>query len=204
MKRSGICFVGMVSGLLWMTLAACGHSPGTSSGTGTGSRPNEAQGLVAFETVRSVLQHPRCQNCHPRGDVPLQGDDSHPHPMNILRGPDGHGMVGARCTTCHGPANPPDSYGANIPPGASTGWRMPKPDERLVFVGVAPGALCEQIRDPARNGGKDMAALRVHLDDPLVTWGWTPGFRRKPIPVSRDAFLAAWQTWAAAGTPCPK
>ena len=48
----------------------------------------------------------------------------------------------------------------------TTGWRMPKPEQRLVFVGVAPGALCEQIKDPARNGGKDMAALRAHLDDP--------------------------------------
>src|ERR1700704_4830209 len=105
MKRSGICFVGMASALLWMTLAACGHSPGTSSGTGTASRPTEAQGLVAFETVRSVLQHPRCQNCHPRGDVPLQGDDGRLHNQNILRGPAGHGMVGERCTTCHGPIN---------------------------------------------------------------------------------------------------
>lgn len=199
MKRSGICFVAT----LVTTLAACGHSPGTSSGTGTGSRPTEAQGLVAFETVRSVLQHPRCQNCHPSGDVPLQGDDSHPHPQNIQRGPDGHGLVGARCTTCHGPANLPESYGANVPPGSPTGWRMPKPDERLVFVGVAPGALCAQIKDPAHNGGKDMTALRIHLDDPLVTWGWSPGFRRTPIPVSREAFLGAWQSWADAGTPCP-
>ena len=42
---------------------------------------------------------------------------------------------------------------------------------QLVFVGVAPGALCEQVKDPARNGGKDMAALRAHLDNPLVTVG---------------------------------
>jgi hypothetical protein len=159
---------------------------------------------VAFETVRGVLQHPRCQNCHPRGDSPLQGDDSHPHIMNVQRGPDGQGLVGQRCVTCHGLANPPDSYGTHIPPGTPVGWRMPKPDERLVFVGVAPGALCEQVKDPKHNGGKDTAALRVHLDDPLVTWGWHPGNGRTAIPVSRDAFLEAWQTWAAAGNPCPK
>jgi cytochrome c5 len=186
-------------------LVACGAGSSArapASGGDTGAPPQP--GLVAFETVRSVLQHARCQNCHPRGDAPLQGDDGHAHLQNVQRGPDGRGMVGERCTTCHGPLNPPDSYGAHTPPGIATGWRMPKPEERLVFVGIAPGALCEQIKDPARNGGKDMAALRVHLDDPLVTWAWTPGFGRSPPPVSRQAFLDAWTTWANAGAPCPK
>jgi hypothetical protein len=140
-------------------VAACSQ-PATSSSRG--GAPS-SDGLAAFETVRSVLQHPRCQNCHPRGDVPLQGDDGRPHNQNVLRGPDGKGMVGQRCTTCHGPANPPDTYGAHTPPGASTGWRMPKPDERLVFVGVAPGALCQQIKRPARGVGL-VARLRPHSD----------------------------------------
>ena len=194
MMRSAICFV--------IALSACGGRSPATSGAGTGT-PGQS-GLVAFETVRSVLQHPRCQNCHPRDDMPLQGDDGRPHNQNVQRGPDGHGMVGERCSTCHGPANPPASYGEHAPPGVSTGWRMPKPEERLVFVGVAPGALCEQIKDPARNGGKDMAALRAHLDDPLVVWAWSPGLGRKPPPVSRQAFLDAWTAWANAGAPCPK
>jgi hypothetical protein len=203
MKRSGVFSIVIL--VMVGAVAACGHpAPVTTSGTGTGAPPTAEAGLVAFETVRSVLQHARCQNCHPRGETPLQGDDGHPHPQNVLRGPDGHGMVGEQCTTCHGPTNPPDSYGAHSPPGVATGWRMPKPEQRLVFVGVAPGALCEQIKDPARNGGKDMAALRAHLDDPLVTWGWSPGFGRPPIPVPRQAFLDAWATWANAGAPCPK
>lgn len=184
-------------------LSACGaSSPSTNPGSG-GTGGTQA-GLVAFETVRGVLQHPRCQNCHPSGDGPLIGDDSRPHPQNVQRGPDGKGMVGMRCVTCHGPANPPASYGAHIPPGIESGWRMPKPEEKLVFVGVAPRDLCEHIKDPKHNGGMDMAALRHHLDDPLVAWGWTPGFGRKPVPISRDAFLSAWETWAAAGAPCPE
>jgi hypothetical protein len=189
MKRSSIYFFATA-----MTMSACGHpAPATNSGTGTGS-PTQAQGLVAFETVRSVLQHPRCQNCHPKDDVPLQGDDSHPHPQNVQRGPDGRGMVGERCTTCHGPSNL----------GAPTGWRMPTPEEHLTFVGVAPRALCEQVKDPARNGGKDAHALREHIDDPLVTWGWNPGNGRTAIPVPREAFVTAWTTWMAAGFPCPE
>lgn len=201
MMRSGICFALLLSvPTLW---AACGAQSSTTGGSAGNSSSAQA-GLAAFETVRSVLQHPRCQNCHPRDDAPLQGDDGHPHTQNVLRGSDGHGMVGERCTTCHGPMNPPDSYGAHTPPGVATGWRMPKPEERLVFVGVAPGALCEQIKDPKRNGGKDMAALRAHLDDPLVTWAWAPGFGRTPPPITRQAFLDAWTTWANAGAPCPK
>lgn len=163
----------------------------------------DAEGLAAFETVRQVLQHPRCQNCHPAGDVPLQGDDSHVHAQNVHRGREGRGNVGEECTTCHGPANPPSAYGAHVPPGNEKGWHMPSEDMKLVFVGVEPRALCEQIKDPARNGGKDMAALRTHLDDPLVTWGWSPGFGRTPVSVPRDQFLAAWEAWARAGAPCP-
>ncbi len=53
---------------------------------------------------------------------------------------------------------------------------MPAPDMKLVFVGVEPRALCEQLEDPARNGGKDTAALPAHLDTSLVAWGWSPGF----------------------------
>lgn len=183
-----------------LALAAC---PSSSTSSRPPRTSGDAPGLVAFETVRQVLQHPRCQNCHPAGDAPLQGDDGHVHAQNVKRGPEGRGEVGAECTTCHGPANPPSHYGEHIPPGVAVGWHMPHPDQPLVFVGVSPRALCEQVKDPARNGGKDMAALRHHLDDPLVQWGWDPGFGRAPVSVPRADFLAAWETWAAVGAPCP-
>src|SRR5262249_7502616 len=183
---------------------ACGARSSSTATSGGGGAPSAQAGLAAWETVRGVLQHPRCQNCHPRGDTPLQGDDGHPHNQNVQRGPDGKGMVREGCDTCHGPANPGAGYGEHIPPGVATGWRMPKPEERLVFVGVPSGALCEQVKDPARNGGKNMAALRTHLDDPLVTWGWSPGVGRAPISTPRATFLAAFETWAAAGAPCPE
>ncbi|WP_437730588.1 hypothetical protein [Sorangium sp. So ce1335] len=186
-----------------LLLAACGgQTPGASQAPAPSPADRQA-GLAAFETVRSVLQHPRCQNCHPAGDVPLQGDEGRPHNQLVLRGPTGHGMAGAECTTCHGPTNPPNSFGMHVPPGVSKGWHMPPPEMKMVFVGVAPRALCEQIKDPARNGGKDMAALRVHLEDPLVTWGWNPGAGRTPIPTPYPEFVAAWETWARAGAPCP-
>ena len=184
----------------FLFVAACGGHATDSARPGA---PDRAAGIAAFETVRAVLQDPRCQNCHPAGDAPLQGDDGHAHTQNVRRGPAGRGMVGEECSTCHGGANPPGNYGAHVPPGATEGWHMPPPEMKLVFVGVAPRALCEQIRNPTTNGGKDMAALRAHLDTPLVSWGWSPGFGRAPVPTPRETFLDAWETWARAGAPCP-
>lgn len=189
--------------MIVLGLAACSGDRSAPPGSPGGHQPDPAAGVAAFETVRAVLQHPRCQNCHPAIDAPLQGDDSHVHAMNVQRGPEGRGMVGAECTTCHGPANPPSNYGLHVPPGVIEGWHMPKPEEKLVFVGATPRELCERVKDPAHNGGKDMAALRSHLDTPLVMWGWNPGFGRTPVPTPRATFLAAWETWAAAGAPCP-
>lgn len=189
-------------------LAACSHGssdqPKPSSSVPAVAAPAESDPVAAFETVRAVLQSPRCQNCHPPIDRPLQGDLSVVHTMNIQRGPDGHGLSGAHCGTCHGKANPPDSYGAHQPPGVSTDWHLPPPDMKMVFVGRSPNDLCEQLKDPQRNGGKDLAALVRHVSiDPLVLWAWTPGFGRKPVSISHGDFVAAFQRWADAGGPCP-
>src|SRR6266446_525138 len=74
---------------------------------------SKEEGLAAFETVRAVLQHPRCQNCHIPGEAPLQFDAGLPHTMNVLRGAEGKGSPGLACVTYHGTVNPPASYGAN-------------------------------------------------------------------------------------------
>jgi hypothetical protein len=210
-RSSALRLLGTGSAFLFVILcAACGPmktgggGTGTTGGGGETPKADRAAGLTAFETVRAVFQHPRCQNCHPAGDIPLQGDDGRLHNQNVRRGPKGEGMVGAECSTCHGPANPPASYGRFTPPGNVKGWHMPPPEMKMVFVGMSPRALCEQVKDPARNGGKDMAALRHHLDDPLVVWGWSPGFGRAPIPTPRETLIAAWETWASAGAPCPE
>lgn len=47
---------------------------------------DSAKSLAAFEKVYKVLMSPRCMNCHPAGDIPLQGDDSHLHTMSPTRG----------------------------------------------------------------------------------------------------------------------
>jgi hypothetical protein len=52
-----------------------------------------------FTAFVSVLRHPRCMNCHSRGDFPRQGDDGHAHAMNVRRGPEGHGVTAEKCSS---------------------------------------------------------------------------------------------------------
>src|SRR5688572_32475896 len=47
---------------------------------------DSVESVKAFMDVYKVLMSPRCMNCHPAGDVPLQGDDSHLHNMYPQRG----------------------------------------------------------------------------------------------------------------------
>ena len=166
-------------------------------------KADAASGLAAFETVRKVFQHPRCQNCHIPGDAPLQFDDGRTHGMNVKRGAGGQGAAGLPCATCHPSRNPPASYGANMPPGAPN-WHLPPARTPMVFLHLTPAQLCATIKDPARTGGKDLPAMLDHVaSDPLVGWGWDPGAGRGPVPVPRAELTAAFRMWMDAGAPCP-
>src|SRR6266478_7145328 len=67
--------------------------------------PKLADGLAAWEQVYSVLISPRCINCHTATNYPQQGDDRHRHFANIVRGPDGLGVPGLNCLSCHQETN---------------------------------------------------------------------------------------------------
>lgn len=176
-------------------------APGAACRRG-GKKVSAQEGVAAFETVKAVLQHPRCQNCHIPGDAPLQADDGRVHALNVRRGPYGNGAPGLPCSTCHRDANPPASYGPHLPPGAP-GWKLPPPRRKMVFLGLSSGDLCRRLKDPKQNGGKNLEALVRHVsEDPLVLWGWNPGAGRKPVAVAHAKFVAKFKQWAAAGAPC--
>jgi hypothetical protein len=159
--------------------------------------------LAAFDLVRSVLQHPRCQNCHIPGDAPLQYDEGLRHAQYVMRGSTGHGAVAMECNTCHGDSNRPASYGDRAPPGAPN-WHLPPPETKMVFIGLSPRELCETIKNPRMTGGKDLNAMYAHVrDDKLVAWGWNPGGNRAPAPATQAQAAAAFKTWMDAGSPCP-
>lgn len=161
------------------------------------SRADDAAGLAAWDKIQSVLQHPRCMNCH-QATSPLQGDARKPHAPMVSRGPDGTGAGSMRCAMCHKATN----NSMTGVPGAAH-WRL-APVE-MVWQDLAPPALCAMLKDPKRNGNRDGAALVHHMEvEPLVLWGWAPGEGRAAVPLSHKVFIAQMREWVSNGMPCPK
>jgi hypothetical protein len=162
---------------------------------------DDAAARAAFLEVYKVLMHPRCLNCHPAGDAPLQGDDSHPHMQNVKRGGDGKGKYALKCASCHQDTNLP---GLNMPPGNPT-WHLPRRDVPLVFQGKSPRELADQLKDPKRNGGKTLEQLVEHVtQDKLVLWGWEPGDGRTKPPLSHAEFAKKFREWVEKGAASPE
>ena len=169
----------------------------------TSESPNgvdSAASIAAFEKVYQVLMSPRCMNCHPAGDIPLQGDDSHIHSMKPRRGKDGKGLYAMKCSNCHQPEN---ALAAGAPPG-NPKWALPPADMKMVFQGRTKRQLALQIMDYRRNGHKTKAQLIEHARDTLVKAGWNMGEGRKPPPLSYAEFVAAWDEWINKGGIAPK
>ena len=158
------------------------------------------ESVKAFETVYKTLMSPRCMNCHPAGDIPLQGDDSHLHVMGPKRGVEGKGVYAMKCSNCHQDTNTP---GLHTPPG-NPEWHLPPAAMKMVFEGKSAHELALQLVDKKKNGNKDMKKLIEHADDGLVLAGWNPGEGRTLPPVSHAEFKKAWLTWINKGAYAPK
>ena len=162
------------------------------------SNPQERSRALFIEAGR-VIQSPRCLNCHPSGDRPYQGQgvELRLHVPNVTRGVDNKGAVALRCTSCHQEKNN-ESSGV---PGHPL-WHM-APRE-MGWVGVSLGGICEQIKDPRRNGGKTLAQIHEHMaHDPLVGWGWMPGAHRDPAPGTQAQLGELIDAWIKTGAVCP-
>jgi len=155
---------------------------------------------AAFREVATVLQHPRCMNCHVLGDHPRQGDDRHIHAQNVLRGPDGKGLPGLRCSNCHQESN---HEAAGGPPGAPD-WQMPGAAQPMAWEGLSVGDLCRTITDPNRNGHRKVEDLIPHMRTSLVVWAWAPGPERTTPPLSYEQFNSKLREWIDTGAVCEK
>ena len=80
-----------------LAVLSCSHGTPAPAAASASAAPAKEDPVAAFEVVRAVLQSPRCVNCHPRGDAPLQGDDGHTHLQFVQRGPEGRGVNGLNC-----------------------------------------------------------------------------------------------------------
>jgi hypothetical protein len=156
-----------------------------------------------FTEAAKVLMHPRCTNCHPAGDRPLQGNDQHPHQPAAWRGQDGLGVAGNRCASCHTDHNFALDEGATYRsiPGHPR-WQL-APIE-MAWEGKSVGDICRQVKDRDRNGGRDLALLQAHVaKDDLIAWGWNPGAGRDPAPGTQDLAGQLIQAWIDTGAQCP-
>jgi hypothetical protein len=177
-------------------------------GENSASEAKLADGLAAWEQVYSVLTSPRCINCHTATNYPQQGDDRHRHFANVVRGPEGKGVPGLNCISCHQQVNA-DSTG--VPGGAN--WHLAPLSMRWQDANDKPlssGAVCRSVLDRSKNHGLDgPGLLKHHQEEPLVLWAWNPGHRtdgsmRTLPPLTHAEFVAATRQWVEAGTPCPR
>lgn len=167
----------------------------------------QARAAALFTEAGKVLQHPRCVNCHPRTDRPLQGDAMQVHQPPVVRGggkiggKDGHGAVGMQCDTCHGTKNFAATKSFTVP--GHENWHL-APIE-MAWEGRSLREICVQLKDRKRNGGKSMAQMVEHMaHDSLVGWGWQPGFGRTPAPGTQKQLGELIQAWVDAGAHCPR
>jgi mono/diheme cytochrome c family protein len=150
-----------------------------------------------FTEAGKVIQHPRCINCHPVGERPLQGEQMQLHQPLVVRGPDDKGAVALRCSTCHGVAN----YEPAGVPGHPLWHVAPR---SLAWQGLSLGQICSQLKDRRRNGNKSLAQIHEHMaKDTLVGWGWTPGGKRAPAPGTQERFGELIGAWIDTGADCP-
>ena len=177
--------------LFLLTICATAENPA--------AQRDDAAAAAAFEALVPALRNPRCMNCHSTGDYPRQGDDSHPHTMDIRRGPNGDGVNAVKCSSCHQDRN---MVGIHTPPGAP-GWHLPSPAMPMIWEGLSDRGLCELLKDPKQNGNRTVAQIVQHMSTPLVFWGWHPGDGRTPIAMPQQLFLAKVSEWATKGAACP-
>jgi hypothetical protein len=153
--------------------------------------------IALFTEAGKVLQHPRCMNCHPATERPTQTDRMRPHQPLVVRGADGRGAAGTPCTACHHVGN----FDAGHIPGHRD-WHLAP--ATMAWQDKSLAQVCSQIKDRARNGGRDLVALIHHVsEDSLVGWAWSPGAGRTPAPGTQAQFGELMKTWATTGAFCP-
>jgi hypothetical protein len=173
-----------------------------SSLTAIADRSERSRAL--FGEIAKVVTHPRCMNCHPAGEHPTQGADRHEHMPPAFRGEGGTGIAGMTCSACHTERNfTLVGTGATYKsiPGHPRWGLAPL---EMAWEGKSLSQICQQIKDPARNGGRTLALLQEHLaHDDLVAWGWSPGEGREPAPGTQAQLGELTQAWIESGAECP-
>jgi len=191
---SGVLAVGLSTAVAQTPTPSGLQSPSAFQGI-----PDRAQRSQAiFAELGKVLTHPRCMNCHPAGDQPLQGAEHRIHYPPAHRA-----GLGDTCATCHTDRNVTIHVTASFQsiPGHPR-WELAPLS--MAWEGKSLGEICRQLKDKDRNGGRDLALLQEHIaKDDLVAWGWNPGAGREPAPGSQDLAGQLAKAWIDSGAECP-
>lgn len=164
-------------------------------------RDDRERARQLFAEMGRVLQHPRCVNCHPSGDRPLQGEEGRPHEPRVVRRAGGMGLPGMTCTTCHAPENVQVTGDWSMP--GHPNWHLAPAS--MAWAGRSLAEICAQVKDPERNGGMSLEEVVRHLDeDSLVGWAWEPGAGREPAPGTQEELGELARAWVEAGAACPE
>ena len=208
MGKRTFCWLGAIGGVMLMTAGTIAATTATtqplkSPAAFSKITDRTLRSAAIFSEAARVLESPRCMNCHPKGRSPTQGEDLHPHTPFIFAGQEGHGNSALSCASCHQAFNV-RTYGASVEtmPGHAHWGLAPS---SMAWQGLSRRELCEQIKDPARNGGRSLQQIHEHLaHDTLVGWAWTPGVGRISAPGTQDGFGRLIAAWIATGAGCPK
>ncbi len=213
MTRAQIVMLANAALLLAVTSAA--HGPGVDDAeielvvNAPAAGLTASDGLAAWERIYAVVSHPRCANCHvDERHVPMWSDaltGEREHGMYVAGGDSRMGAETMPCVTCHRTSSEHNV----MPHGAPhTGHPWMLAPVEFAWYGKDSQSICEQMRDPSRNGGRDGDGLVEHIvhDAELkafIVWGFNPGGGREPAPGTMQAHLDDMVTWTAAGMPCP-
>ena len=161
------------------------------------SPPDKDKSLKAFSKILTVLKSPRCINCHPTNDVPLQGDVQRLHPFGVVRGGNDQGGLVQKCNTCHHAEN---NDFANVP-GAPKWHLAPK---SMGWIGLSDDQIAKNLMNKKLNGNRSPKDLVEHMaHDSLVLWGWNPGKGRKTPPVELAEWRIVLKEWLENGAAIP-
>ena len=201
---AGGALVALATAASWPTKAQpTGNDDLRSVASFNGISDLRARSVALFREAGRVLTHPRCVNCHPVSDRPLQGNAGRPHQPAVFATGSGMGSASMPCSSCHGQSNF-TLIGTRV--GSMLGnpkWHL-APRE-MAWEGMSLGAICRQIKDTNRNGGRTLAGLTDHsAHDELVAWGWNPGQGREPAPGTQELFGLLVKAWVESGAECPR
>ena len=200
MKRilAGICVMGFAS-------AAFAEGENINIAPPAEGSVSRADGLEAWTRVYDVTSHPRCSNCHVGADnIPMWSGPSYgnarPHGMNISAGDSRIGAEYLQCSACHAYREGVNDV-PHAAPQVAMNWQLPPVEAE--WFGKTSDEICNQLRDPERNGGRDFNDIASHLEHDLILhWAWNPGEGREPAPYSLQDHVNDILAWGVAGYPC--